>query len=310
MRFTPDVLVLGGGGALGEAWMMGLLAGLEDANRIDMRRCEYFVGTSAGSIVAAHLVAGRSPRRPEAESENGGGPPEAPAEPARRLGAAGSNVARMTGELALAAASAFAPLALGLAAPGGAVARATLLRRLPRPEQTLESLRQHVAASGARFDGRLRVTAVDRLSGRRVVFGSPRAPAATVADAVAASCTVPWLFAPVEIGGREYVDGGVWSGTNLDAAPAGRGSLVLCLNPTASLSTAGSLISVFRRVSRSAATVEALALRRRGATVRTYGPSVTAAQEMGVNLMDRRKSKPVLAAGYRQGLDIGTDGIR
>ena len=304
MPFTPDVLVLGGGGVLGEAWMMGVLSGLEDANRVDMRRCEYFVGTSAGAIVAAHMIAGRSPRRPDPESANGGAPPQAPAEPARRLGAAGSSAVRATGEWAMAAAATFAPLALGLAAPGGALARAALLRRLPRPAHTLDGLRDHVAASGARFDGRLRVTAVDRHSGRRVVFGSPRAPAATVADAVAASCTVPWLFAPVEIDGREYVDGGVWSGTNMDVAPAGRGALVLCLNPTASLPATATVVSVLRRVSRSAATVEALALRRRGATVRTFGPNAACAQEMGVNLMDRRKAKQVLAAGYRQGLEI------
>src|SRR5438270_8030900 len=211
MPFRPDVLVLGGGGVLGEAWMMGVLAGLEDANGIDTRQAGYFVGTSAGSIVAAHLVAGRSPRRPNQESSNGSGGPDAPFEPARRLGVAGSGAARVTGELALAAASAFAPLALGLAAPGGALARAALLRRLPRPHQRLDGLHQHVAASGARFDGRLRVTAVDRRSGRRVVFGSPRAPSATVPGAVAASCSVPWLFAPVEIGGREYAGGGVGS---------------------------------------------------------------------------------------------------
>ena len=306
MPFRPDVLVLGGGGVLGEAWMMGVLAGLEDANQIDTRQAEYFVGTSAGAIVAAHLAAGKSPRRPDADGSNGGTPPEAPAEPARRLGVAGATAARAAGEWALAAASTFAPLALGLAAPGGALARGVLLRRLPRPTQTLDGLRDHVAASGARFDGRLRIAAVDRQSGRRVMFGSPRAPAAEVADAVAASCSVPWLFEPVEIGGREYVDGGVWSGTNMDAAPAGRGSLVLCLNPTASLPVTASALSVLRRVSRTAATVEALALRRRGATVRTYGPSAVSAREMGSNLMDRRRARRVLAAGYRQGFEIAS----
>ena len=86
-----------------------------------------------------------------------------------------------------------------------------------------------------RFDGRLRVATVDRRTGRRVMFGSPGAPMATVAEAVEASCTVPWLFAPVVIGGREYVDGGVWSPTNLDAAPAGRDTHVLCLNPTSAV---------------------------------------------------------------------------
>src|SRR5947209_14240107 len=124
MTFSPGVLVLGGGGVLGEAWMMGVLAGLEDANGIDTRQAEYFVGTSAGAIVAAHLAAGRSPRRPDPDGSKGGAPREAPAEPARRLGAAGSRAARLTGEWALAAAGIFAPLALGLAPPGGAWARA------------------------------------------------------------------------------------------------------------------------------------------------------------------------------------------
>jgi NTE family protein len=56
----PNVLVLGGGGLLGEEWMTGVLAGYEDAMGADVRRCRRFVGTSAGSIVASSLVAGRS----------------------------------------------------------------------------------------------------------------------------------------------------------------------------------------------------------------------------------------------------------
>jgi predicted acylesterase/phospholipase RssA len=57
----PDVLVLGAGGAVGEAWMTGLLGGLG----LDFRECEYFVGTSAGAVVAATLAAGREPRAVE-----------------------------------------------------------------------------------------------------------------------------------------------------------------------------------------------------------------------------------------------------
>ena len=53
----PNVLVLGGGGLLGEAWITGVLAGYEDATGADVRGCRRFVGTSAGSIVAASVVA-------------------------------------------------------------------------------------------------------------------------------------------------------------------------------------------------------------------------------------------------------------
>src|SRR3954454_13793642 len=73
----PDVLVLGGGGILGEGWMNGLLAGLEDAAGVGFADCRAFVGTSAGSIVAARLAAGRELRRPGTRSRAapGAGPP-------------------------------------------------------------------------------------------------------------------------------------------------------------------------------------------------------------------------------------------
>ena len=292
---------------LGEAWMMGVLAGIEDGASLDLRDCEAFVGTSAGAIVAAHLVAGKSPRRPSSMStdiELGG------AAPARGLAVAAVAAARRAGQTALAASATFAPLALGVAAPGGALVRALLLRGLPRPPDTLAALRDQVERSGARFDGRLRVTAVDRGSGRRVVFGSPGAPIASVGEAVEASCTVPWLFAPVTIGTREYVDGGVWSPTNLDAAPAGRDTHVLCLNPTASLATRHTMLTVMRNVARSAVSVEALALRRRGARVRTIAPNAECAAAMGSNFMDQEPRSRVLSAGYRQGLLVASDGSR
>jgi NTE family protein len=303
MITRPDVLVLGGGGVLGEAWMMGLLAGVEDATGFDLRRCEHFVGTSAGSIVAAHLVAGNPPRRP---SQAGTDVELATLHPVSGLAVAALEAARRAGSWALAASSTFAPLALGLAAPGGALMRAALLRRLPRPQETLDDLRRHVEQSGARFDGRLRVTAVERRTGRRTVFGSPGAPGATVGEAVEASCTVPWLFAPVEIGGREYVDGGIWSPTNLDAAPAGRDTHVLCLNPTASITGSHTLIAAMRSVARSAVSVEALALRRRGAAVQTVAPNMESAAAMGSNFMNREPRDRVMAAAYRQGLALAT----
>jgi len=312
MRSRPDVLVLGGGGVLGEAWMMGVLAGIEDAAELDLRSCEAFVGTSAGAIVAAHLAGGGSPRRPSSLSTE-----VSVAGPGGRIGAAGAvaglasvavGAARRAGSTALAASAAFAPLALGLAAPGGAAVRGLMLRGVPRPVDRLVSLRQAIAASGVRFDGRLRVAAVDRRSGRRVMFGAPGAPQAEVAEAVEASCAVPWLFAPVRIGGREFVDGGVWSPTNLDAAPVGRDTHVLCLNPAGSLPADHALLIMMRTVARSAASVEALAVRGRGARVRTIAPNAECAAAMGANFMDAEPRPRVLSAAYRQGLRIGSAG--
>ena len=296
----PDVLVLAGGGTLGEAWMRGLLDGAGTAAGIDFRECEYFVGTSAGSIVAAFLAAGRAPdsgaearvARDWAAAADGG------EDRPRRFPA--------LGRLTAAAAAPLAPIALATASPGGAVARAAALRAAPRTARSMPGLGRMIDAEGARFDGRLRIVAVDRRNGRRVVFGASDAPHARVGEAVLASCSVPWIFAPVKIGGREYVDGGVWSPTNLDASPARRGTEVLCLNPTASLPATRSAFGALRAFSRSAAMAETLALRARGATVRTIAPDARAAEAMGVNLMDRRPVAAVLAAGYAQGKALAT----
>jgi NTE family protein len=306
----PDVLVLAAGGVLGEAWMSGVLAGTEQGSGADFRTTETMIGTSAGSIVAASLAAGRRPRRPsegaprssqaDGSSQTGNGSIE-------DSGAAGAAAA--LGSLAARSAQVltapFAPLALAAGAPAGARLRATLLARVPSGGRSLGELRREVASHGARFDGRLRVVCVDRGSGRRVVFGAPGAPEAEAADAVAASCAIPWVFQPVKIGGREYVDGGVWSLTNLDVAPVGRDTHVLCLNPTAGLAMAtGSPLGVLRAAARGAEAVEALALRRRGAQVKTIAPDTGAAAAMGTNLMAVGPAQRVLAEGYRQGLEL------
>jgi NTE family protein len=186
--------------------------------------------------------------------------------------------------------------------PGGALARAALLRGVPRGEIPLDDLRARIAALGSRFDGRLRVIAVDRATGRRIVFGAPPAPPAAVADAVAASCAVPGVLRPVRIGGREYVDGGVWSPTNLDVATVGRGDRVLCLVPTAALSRSPVLpLRTLAAGWRLTTELEAAAVRRRGAAVTIIGPDAGATAAMGLDPMDPRPRERVLSEGFRQG---------
>lgn len=300
----PDVLVLAGGGTLGEAWMRGLLAGVSSAGGVDFRRCEYFVGTSAGSIVAAVLAAGQAPqagdgaamRWSEVAGRDGGG---RGAEPGKRGGE--PSALQQAANLGMTAASPLVPLALASSAPGGAAARALALKAIPRPKRRIPGLGRLIDSLGGDFDGRLRIVAVDRRNGRRVVFGAPGAPVAKVSQAVMASCAVPWIFAPEKIGDREYVDGGFWSPTNLDVTPAGRGISVLCLNPVASLPAGRPPFGALRAVARTAAFTEALALRARGASVRTLAPDDESARRMGLNLMDRKRVDTVLEAAYAQG---------
>jgi NTE family protein len=287
----PDALVLGAGGTLGEAWLRGVLNGLEASAGLDFRECEYLLGTSAGSIVAATLAAGRRPDAGERAAREWARavPDEIEEEPETARFA-------VVGKAARAAATPFANVALSVTAPAGRVARAVVLRRAPRPDRTLGGLGGQIEALGARFDGRLRISAVDRSNGKRVMFGAPDAPRATVAEAVLASCSVPWLFAPVQIGEREYVDGGVWSPTNLDAVPSGSGSRVLALVPTA-----GAALTPLRTATSLAMSRETSALRGRGATVTTIVPDDASLKAMGPNLMDASRRDPVATAGYAQG---------
>jgi len=316
---APDVLVLASGGTLGEAWMSGILAGIEDATGYDFRTTEALVGTSAGSLVAAALVAGQRPRRPRSQVARIGLPAgdttgDVASDTSSRLAAQWlplprsilQTVGREAMRIAGAAATPLAPMALAAGANGSTALRAALLGRTPGSDTSLEAMRDDIDRFGARWDGRLRIVAVDRARGRRVVFGAPGAPEATVAEAVQASCSVPWIFAPVKIGGREYVDGGVWSNTNLDTAPAGRATQVLCLNPIMSLDIAmASAFGLLRAIAGSTAALETLALRSRGAKVRMIGPAHDTARVMAPNLMDAQRREEVLAGGYAQGLEVG-----
>lgn len=298
---TPDVLVLGGGGTLGEAWMSAVLAGLERDGEFDARACARYVGTSAGSIVAASLVAGLPPdaRFGEAAATTASQPPQQ--EESARIAGLRQAFAGAA-ELAGAATAPLVSLALASSARGGALIRKTVLRGIPPGRRSLAELGRMVEQANVRWDGRLRIVAVELDSGRRVVFGAEGTPRPAVSAAVEASCAIPGVFRPVLIGGRAYVDGGAWSPTNIDVSEAHGGEHVLCLNPTGSLRpAAGSLAGAFGPVSRGLAGTEALALRRRGAIVTSVSPDEASNAAMGSNFMDPARRGGVIEAGLAQG---------
>jgi NTE family protein len=297
----PDVLVLAGGGIVGEAWMHGVLAGIEDGSDADFRRVEAYVGTSAGSIVAARLAAGRRSPRPDGTNEDASAwSVDGEIEEAEASGGL-RGVVRGAARVGWAVSEPLTSTAARAATPVSALARAAVLSRAASHGRPLDHLHARVTRWGGRFDGRLRICTVDRRNGRRTVFGAPGAPAATVADAVCASCAIPWVFSPVPIGDREYVDGGAWSATNLDAANAGRDTHVLCLDPTASLGGSDRRMAALRGAFRVASELELQALRRRGAQVVHVAPDAQATTAIGTNLMAESHTAGALRAGYAQG---------
>ena len=294
----PEVLVLGAGGIVGEAWMAGVLAGLGHGSGWDPRECRHFVGTSAGSIVAAGLAAGIDPAsRLDDLPTQPASPDDQPT--SRSLLGGALRFGRGAG------ATAFAPLAslaLRSTAVGGAAVRRAALGRVPEGRRSLSDLRAWVASLKLDWDGRLRVVAVELESGRRVAFGEAGQTTLPVADAVTASCAIPGVFRPLRANGQTYVDGGAWSLTNLDVAPVAKGTHVLCLNPTGSLGALPSLRGAVGPLSRSAAGVESLALQRSGALVTTLAPDADSAQAMGSDFMDGGRRAATARAGFAQGV--------
>src|ERR1700689_3458446 len=57
---TKRALVLAGGGAAGNAWQLGLIAGLSDAG-FDVTDADLIIGTSAGPRAAAQIPSGKRP---------------------------------------------------------------------------------------------------------------------------------------------------------------------------------------------------------------------------------------------------------
>ena len=197
-------LVLGGGGPVGVAWETGLLAGLTEAG-VDLGDADRIVGTSAGSVVGAHLARGDSLAALVAEPERNVVAPRAAEPPA------------VDGD---------ALMALGAAmfdALTGGRAHHEIILDIGRLATGAETMAEEAfvampgAGLGAEWPGHgFACTAYDVESGAFTVWDE--AAGVPLDRAVASSCSVPGMFPPITIGGRRYMDGGVLSGTNAHLA--------------------------------------------------------------------------------------------
>jgi NTE family protein len=276
-------LVLGGGGSTGNAWLIGVLAGLVEAG-LDVTNADVVIGTSAGSTAAAQVTAATpaellaailsaAPQRPPGPvaSDRRRGPINPAADHLERIGtiiASAEDPADMRRRLGAAA------LDLAAASDGSWQAhwRATVAARLPSQSWPQRAML---------------ITAVDAESGEPVVFD--RHGGAGLADAVAASCS---SGLPYSIGDRRYIDGGYRRNENADlAAGCGR---VLVLSPFG-----GRSLHPPDWGMQLAAQVEEL--RERGSRVETILPAGSSEHMFGGNAMDLSMRAPAALAGYEQG---------
>jgi NTE family protein len=280
-------LVLGAGGFGGRAFHAGVLSALEEGTGWDPRDAEVVVGTSAGSQVGTALRIGISaadlaariagkPLSPEGQRifDRLGGVPDLapgwrdlvrlPQLPRPRML---KRFARHPWQAMGAFATSFLPIGSLSAQEYSSSFRRILRDRWP--------------------DDELWVCAARADDGCRVVFGQLGSPHADVSTAVAASCAVPWLFAPVEVEGVPYVDGGVYSPTNLDLV-AGRGlDLVIVVSPMSVARHPNRQVDLpIRRLFRMRLGREAAKVRRAGTRVVAFQPGPDELAALGLNAMD------------------------
>jgi NTE family protein len=275
---TSRGLVLGGGGVVGIAWEVGVIAGLAERG-LRLAQAEDVIGTSAGSLVGAWLAGGRdfaalaaAQAAPPSATGGSSGPKPDPATLARvfrtwtAFESLGPEQARELGALALAAPT-------------------------PPEERSVAWIARELGTSD--WPARLRVTAVDAESGELRVFDAKSG--VPLERAVAASCCVPGIFAPVSIQGRRYVDGGVLSGTHADLALEGGARHVLVLVPFVR-GNAGLARLMYQLLE-----VEIAKLQGAGVEVALVTPSREDARALGLDFMDPKKRADAVGLGLETG---------
>jgi NTE family protein len=273
-------LCLGGGGLFFVAWQVSYLHTLA-ALGIRVDNADRVIGTSAGSLVASSISAGRLKRLHTGVSLLS----KVPAlisvlAPAARLVPSQNRAL----ELFIKASD---------ADPGTVqtIGHAALAAVTPGPEVTRRNI-SLVLGTGAWPSEALHITCVDAYTGERCVV--TREAGATVARAVAASSAVPGIFAPQPIADRRCMDGGV-SGTGLHldlVAGAGR-VLVLALTDGSDM-TEGMMTSAAGQIQR-----ELTDLRASGSEVMVRVP----AQVDFMELMSPTSVPRALEMGAHQAAD-------
>src|SRR6202050_3004068 len=267
-------LVLGGGGSAGNAWSIGVIAGLFDAG-LDVTEADLIIGTSAGSTAAAQItsapptellaaiLSAAPQQRTGPVGPDGGrvtiGPAADHMELTSGISDAAQDAAHMRRRMGAAA------LEMDAASDGSGQTRwrATVAARLPSqrwPERTVL------------------IVAVDAHTGEPVVFD--RHSGVDLADAVAASSANGFGVPPYGIGDNRYIDGGYRRNENADLA-AGYGR-VLVLSPFGGRSR-----HPFDWGMHLGAQVDEL--RARGSRVETVFPDSNSSQAFGVDMMDPSK---------------------
>lgn len=277
-------MVLGGGGSAGNAWLIGVIAGLFDVG-LDVAQADLIIGTSAGSTVAAQISSTTQPpellanilaeahlHRPVPVGSDRGRVPNRPV----------VNHMEITSGI------------IGAAKDAADMRRRMGAWALGTDATSPSSTQQWRTIVAARLPSQIWpqrqmfLTAVDAHTGEPVVFN--RHSGVDLVDAVAASCASGFAFG---IGDSYYIDGGYRSNADNADLAAGYGR-VLVLSPFGGRSRTpvdwGTHLAT-----------QVDELRANGSRVETIFPDSAALDAFGDNMMDLSRRPPSAQAGYNQG---------
>ncbi|MBX5469967.1 MAG: patatin-like phospholipase family protein [Thermoleophilaceae bacterium] len=240
-RTSKTALVLGGGGFTGGVYEIGALRALDllAVNRT-VNDFDIYVGTSAGAFVASLAANGVTPEEMMRVVDQQAPTPFRDVDLGTLLRpnyldfakSAALLPLRMVGVLRTAARSlrslSLMDIVVGLAEglPAGVYNGSGIERYLTAvlsdPDRTTDF---------RLLGNQLFLVATDLDTCERIVLGDEDWDDVPIPKAVAASAALPMVYKPVELKGRQLVDGGIGSTTNVDIAVERGAELVIVVNP-------------------------------------------------------------------------------
>lgn len=237
---SKTALVLGGGGFTGGVYEIGALRALDLlAVNSTVNNFDVYVGTSAGSFVASMLANGVTPEEmmQVINSDDNMGLEDLDLDKVLKpnyLGflAKGAALPLRTLELlrSLVRIGEFSAIDIGVglaeALPTGLYSGSGL------SEYVEEALSTDGRVNDFRLvDPELYLTATDLDTCERIVFGEDEWSDVPISKAVECSTCLPIVYKPVDLKGRQFVDGGIRSTTNVDIAVEKGAKFIVVVNP-------------------------------------------------------------------------------
>jgi NTE family protein len=237
---SKTALVLGGGGFTGGVYEIGALRALDLlAVNSTVNNFDVYVGTSAGSFVASMLANGISPEE-MMQVINSRVPSELEDLDLNRVlkpnylgflakaAALPLRTAQLLGRLTQLGELSMIDIGVGLAEalPTGLYSGSGL------SDYVEEALSSAERVNDFRLlENELYLTATDLDTCERIVFGEEDWSDVPISKAVECSTCLPLVYKPVDLKGRQFVDGGIRSTTNVDIAVEKGAEFIVVVNP-------------------------------------------------------------------------------